>query len=139
MRFQRRMTHATTLIKINFVGSLRALPQDVSRRLFEQVRYSDVYLFIAYLDRHRMSPGWPKCISFTYISRRYLCRFPRFSESSNAAPVHPNELGSLLSECHSAYFSARKVLLVSRLTEQIRADLILQEQNSLSSYVFPLL
>ena len=132
MRFQQRMTHATTLIKTYFVGSLRALPQDVLRRLFEQVRYG-------YLDRHRMSPGWPKCISFTYISTRYLCRFPRFSESSNAAPVHPDELGSLLSECHSAYFSARKVLLVSRLTEQIRADLILQEQNPLSSYVFPLL
>lgn len=36
------MTRAMTLIKMYFVGSLRALTQDVSRRLFEQVRYSDV-------------------------------------------------------------------------------------------------
>ena len=32
------MTRAMTLIKMFFVGSLRALTQDVSRRLFEQVR-----------------------------------------------------------------------------------------------------
>ena len=43
------MTRAMTLIKMYFVGSLRALTQDVSRRLFEQVRYSDAYLFFACL------------------------------------------------------------------------------------------
>lgn len=32
------MTRAMTLIKMYFVGSLRALTQDISRRLFEQVR-----------------------------------------------------------------------------------------------------
>jgi hypothetical protein len=47
LRFQQCMTRAMTLIKMYFVGSLRALTQDVSRRLFEQVRYSDVCLFIA--------------------------------------------------------------------------------------------
>lgn len=36
------------------------------------------------------------------------------------ASVHPDELGSLLSEYRAAYFSARKNLLLSRLTEQIR-------------------
>ena len=43
------MTRAMTLIQKYFVGSLRAITQDVSRRLFEQVRYGDVYLFIALL------------------------------------------------------------------------------------------
>lgn len=32
------MTRAMTLIKMYFVGSLRALTQDISRRLFELVR-----------------------------------------------------------------------------------------------------
>jgi len=42
-------------------------------------------------------------------------------QNSNTVPVtHPEELGGLLSECHAAYLSARKNLLVSPLTEQIR-------------------
>lgn len=45
---------------------------------------------------------------------------PLLGELERRARVHPDELGSLLSECHAAYFSARKNLLVSRLTEQIR-------------------
>jgi conserved oligomeric Golgi complex subunit 3 len=39
LRFQQCMTRAMTLIKMYFVGSLRALTQDVSRRLFEQVPF----------------------------------------------------------------------------------------------------
>jgi hypothetical protein len=45
---------------------------------------------------------------------------PLLREFERRARVHPEELGALLSECYSAYFSARKSLLVSRLTEQIR-------------------
>jgi len=45
---------------------------------------------------------------------------PLLGEFERRARTHPEELGSLLSECHAAYFSARKNLLVSRLTEQIR-------------------
>ena len=45
---------------------------------------------------------------------------PLLGELERRARTHPDELGSLLSECHAAYFSARKNLLVSRLTEQIR-------------------
>ncbi len=45
---------------------------------------------------------------------------PLLGELERRARAHPNELGALLSECHAAYFSARKNLLVSRLTEQIR-------------------
>jgi len=45
---------------------------------------------------------------------------PLLGELERRARAHPDELGALLSECHVAYFSARKNLLVSRLTEQIR-------------------
>lgn len=38
LRFQQCMTRAMTLIKMYFVGSLRALSADVSRRLSEKVR-----------------------------------------------------------------------------------------------------
>jgi conserved oligomeric Golgi complex subunit 3 len=45
---------------------------------------------------------------------------PLLGEFERRAHSHPEELGTLLSECHAAYFVARKNLLVSRLTEQIR-------------------
>ena len=45
---------------------------------------------------------------------------PLLGEFERRARTHPEELGALLSECHAAYFGARKSLLVARLTEQIR-------------------
>ena len=45
---------------------------------------------------------------------------PLLSELERRAQAHPDELSALLSECHVAYFSARKSLLVNRLTEEIR-------------------
>ena len=45
---------------------------------------------------------------------------PLLGELERRAKIHPDELSALLSECHSAYFSARKSLLVGRLTEEIK-------------------
>ena len=47
---------------------------------------------------------------------------PLLGEFERRARAHPEELGALLSECHAAYFGARKSLLVARLTEQIRGS-----------------
>ncbi|KAN0130284.1 Sec34 domain containing protein [Lactarius tabidus] len=104
LRFQQCMTRAMTLIKMYFVGSLRALTQDVSRRLFEQEVSDTAQMHLLYTR-------------FTTVSGQVS---PLLGELERRARVHPDELGSLLSECHAAYFSARKNLLVSRLTEQIR-------------------
>ena len=136
MRYQQCMTRATTLIKMYFVGSLRALTQDVSRWLFEQVRYGDVYLFIACLSLHRTSLTRPKYISYKHASQRYLGRFLRSSESSNVAPVrtptswdsyYPSAMQRTLA--HARICSFR--VLLSR-----SADLFPQEQCSSNSYVF---
>jgi len=45
---------------------------------------------------------------------------PLLNELERRATAHPEELSALLSECHSAYFSARKTILVGRLVEEIR-------------------
>jgi hypothetical protein len=45
---------------------------------------------------------------------------PLLSELERRANAHPEDLSALLSECHSAYFAARKGLLVGRLMEEIR-------------------
>ena len=45
---------------------------------------------------------------------------PLLSELERRAAAHPDELSALLAECHAAYFSARKGLLVPRLVEEIK-------------------
>lgn len=64
---------------------------------------------------------------------------PLLGEFERRARTHPDELGSLLSECHAAYFGARKSLLVGRLTEQIRGlDPTRTELVELVSFFFAL-
>lgn len=45
---------------------------------------------------------------------------PLLRELERRVQVHPEELSALLSECHAAYFTARKSLLVGRLMEEIK-------------------
>ncbi len=45
---------------------------------------------------------------------------PLLAELERRAQAHPDELSALLAECHTAYFSARKTLLVNRLMEEIK-------------------
>lgn len=62
---------------------------------------------------------------------------PLLGELERRAAVHPDELSALLSECHSAYFSARKSLLIARLMEEIKGlDPTRTELVELVSYYF---
>ena len=45
---------------------------------------------------------------------------PLLAELERRAAAHPDELSALLAECHTAYFAARKGLLVPRLVEEIK-------------------
>ncbi|THH31401.1 hypothetical protein EUX98_g2790 [Antrodiella citrinella] len=104
LRFQQCMTRAMTLIKMYFVGSLRALAADISRRLSERDISSTAQTHLLYTR-------------FMTVSGQLA---PLLGELERRAAVHPEELSSLLTECHTAYFIARKSLLVGRLTEEIR-------------------
>jgi hypothetical protein len=46
--------------------------------------------------------------------------FPLLAELERRADAHPQELLALLAECHVAYFSARKSLLVNRLMVDLK-------------------
>ncbi|KAI0332278.1 Sec34-domain-containing protein [Cubamyces sp. BRFM 1775] len=104
LRFQQCMTRAMTLIKMYFVGSLRALTADVSKRLSEKDVSTTAQTHLLY-TRFRTVSG-PLA--------------PLLAELERRAQAHPDELSALLAECHTAYFSARKSLLVGRLMEEIR-------------------
>ncbi|KAJ6508055.1 Sec34-like family-domain-containing protein [Mycena vulgaris] len=104
LRFQQCMTRAMTLIRMYFVGSLKALSADVSKRMSEK----DV------------SPTAQMHLLYTRFQSVSAQLSPLLGELERRALAHPAELAALLSECHSAYFSVRKALLVGRLTEEIK-------------------
>ncbi|KAM5533738.1 hypothetical protein V8D89_012611 [Ganoderma adspersum] len=104
LRFQQCMTRAMTLIKMYFVGSLRALTADVSKRLSEKDVSTTAQTHLLYTR-------------FQTVSGPLA---PLLAELERRAQAHPDELSALLAECHAAYFSARKGLLVSRLMEEIK-------------------
>ncbi|KIJ68059.1 hypothetical protein HYDPIDRAFT_107669 [Hydnomerulius pinastri MD-312] len=104
LRFQQCMTRAMTLIKMFFVGSLRALTADVSKRLSEKDVSATAQMHLLYTRFRSVTPQLA----------------PLLGELERRAAAHPEELSALLSECHTAYFSARKGLLVGRLMEEIR-------------------
>ncbi|KAH7923166.1 Sec34-domain-containing protein [Leucogyrophana mollusca] len=104
LRFQQCMTRAMTLIKMYFVGSLRALTGDISKRLSEKDVSSTAQMHLLYTRFRSVTPQLA----------------PLLGELERRAEAHPEELSALLSECHAAYISARKELLVGRLMEEIR-------------------
>ncbi|KAF8139471.1 Sec34-domain-containing protein [Mycena galopus ATCC 62051] len=104
LRFQQCMTRAMTLIRMYFVGSLKALSADVSKRISEKDVSTTAQMHLLYTR-------------FKSVSSQLS---PLLGELERRAQAHPAELSALLTECHSAYFSARKSLLVGRLTEEIK-------------------
>ncbi|KAG6873047.1 hypothetical protein C0995_003804 [Termitomyces sp. Mi166 len=103
-RYQQCMTRAMTLIKMYFVGSLRALSVDVSKRLHEKDVSPTAQMHLLYTR-------------FKTVSSQLL---PLLNELERRARSYPQELLALLDECHTAYFSTRKALLVDRITEEIK-------------------
>ncbi|KIY73271.1 Sec34-domain-containing protein [Cylindrobasidium torrendii FP15055 ss-10] len=104
LRFQQCMTRAMTLIKMFFVGSLRALSADISKRLFEKDVSSTAQMHLLYTRFRSVAPQLG----------------PLLRELERRAVSHPDELMALLSECHTAYLSTRKSLLINRLMEEIK-------------------
>ncbi|KDQ55621.1 hypothetical protein JAAARDRAFT_59617 [Jaapia argillacea MUCL 33604] len=104
LRFQQCMTRAMTLIRMYFVGSLRALTADITKRLSEKDVSSTAQHHLLYTRFNSVSPQLS----------------PLLGELERRARAHPAELSALLAECHTAYFGARRGLLVPRLVEEIR-------------------
>ena len=45
---------------------------------------------------------------------------PLLAELERRVMEHPDELASLLSECHTTYFSSRKSLIVGKLSAEVK-------------------
>ncbi|KAF8149366.1 Sec34-like family-domain-containing protein [Crassisporium funariophilum] len=104
LRFQQCMTRAMTLIKMNFVGSLRALSSEIAKRLSDK----DV------------SPTAQAHLLYTRFKSVSSKIAPLLGELERRAQSYPDELSALLAECHAAYFSTRRGLMMSRIMEEIK-------------------
>ncbi|XP_006463266.1 hypothetical protein AGABI2DRAFT_207960 [Agaricus bisporus var. bisporus H97] len=104
VRFQQCMTRAMTLIKMSFVGSLRALTADISRRLSEKDISQTAQYHLLYT---RFLSVAPKI-------------HPLLRQLESRAAVYPQDLSSLLSECSTAYFAARRSLLAGWIQEEMK-------------------
>ncbi|OCB87405.1 Sec34-domain-containing protein [Sanghuangporus baumii] len=104
LRFQQCLTRAMTLIKMYFVGSLKALTSDILRRI----------------PSKEISATAQEHLLYTRFQSVSVQVAPLIGELERRTQAHPEKLSALLAECHSAYFSARKSLLSSRLAEEIK-------------------
>jgi hypothetical protein len=122
LRFQQCMTRAMTLIKMSFVGSLRALTSDISRRLSEKVYYSTR---VSRHDLNTFLQDISQTAQYHLLYTRFLSVAPKIHpllrELERRAVVYPQDLSSLLSECSTAYFAARRSLLAGWIQEEIKA------------------
>ena len=112
-----------TLIKMYFVGSLRALTADVSRRISEKVfslSHNPFHLLTTYNPIQDVSQTAQMHLLYTRFRSVSAPLSPLLGELERRGNVHPEELSSLLTESHAAYFAARKGLLVGRLVEEIK-------------------
>ena len=97
------MTRAMTLVKMNFVGSLRALTSEISKRLADDI-----------------SPTAQHHLLYTRFRSVSARVAPLLGELERRARSYPDELSALLAECHAAYLTTRKTLLVPRVVIEIR-------------------
>ncbi|ESK85085.1 cis-golgi transport vesicle tethering complex subunit [Moniliophthora roreri MCA 2997] len=115
LRFNQCLTRAMTLIKMYFVGSLRALAGDVMKRLGSGEKTLETthhLLYTRFLSLALSSP--------TSGQGHVLSLPPLLHELELRATNHPDTLGALLAECHAAYLSTRKALVGPVVREQVR-------------------
>jgi len=110
-----------TLIKIYFVNSLRSLTTDVQSRLTERVCYKHIF-------SRSGSYGGCQDVSSTTLTHLLYSKFasvsaqvsPLLSEMERRASSYPDELLSLLAECHTAYVTARRTLLGPQIAHEVK-------------------
>ncbi|KAL0570742.1 Golgi transport complex subunit 3 [Marasmius crinis-equi] len=119
LRFTQCLTRAMTLIKMYFVGSLRAMSSDIARRLSENKTLSQAtahhLLYTRFLS---LSLRQPSTASNSHSPSSLP---PLLRELERRAASHPETLEALLAECHAAYLSTRKALVGNVVREEVRA------------------
>ncbi|KAJ3717638.1 Sec34-like family-domain-containing protein [Lentinula guzmanii] len=113
LRFHQCLTRAMTLVKMYFVGSLRAVQTDVARRFGDKVASSSEQTthHLLYTRFNALISPPPIAYSSTTPTHVPSSLRPLLHELEYRARSYSSELGALLGECHTAYLSTRKALV----------------------------
>jgi hypothetical protein len=108
LRFQQCMTRAMTLIKMNFVGSLRALSAEISKRA-SPIAYAPTFENFAHTKI--IIPGYlfnsPTPSPLRTFSYRVRKSSPLVRELERRVSEYPDELGSLLRVSYRILFDTK--------------------------------
>ncbi|ORY35518.1 Sec34-like family-domain-containing protein [Naematelia encephala] len=103
IRYQQCMTRSMTLIKIYFINTIRALGAEVGKRLADKSLSETTTMALLYTKFNSLSPTLQ----------------PLLAELEHRVALTPDELTSLLNECHSAWMSTRQSLIGGRVAEEV--------------------
>ncbi|KAG7092186.1 hypothetical protein E1B28_008555 [Marasmius oreades] len=119
LRFTQCLTRAMTLIKMYFVGSLRAMASDITRRLSENKSFSqETAHHLLYTRFLSLSLRQPSSDSNQHSPSSLP---PLLRELERRATSHPETLDALLAECHSSYLATRKAIIGNVVREEIKS------------------
>ncbi|THV06633.1 hypothetical protein K435DRAFT_743062 [Dendrothele bispora CBS 962.96] len=125
LRFHQCLTRAMTLIKMYFVGCLRALQADVSKRIAATATSSSsssqTTHHLLYTRFRALTSNSSSSSAYTNTSSHAPSLRPLLAELSRRAKSYPSTLNSLLGECRSAYLGVRKALVGPVVRNEVRA------------------
>ncbi|KAG8800330.1 Golgi transport complex subunit 3, partial [Serendipita sp. 399] len=104
LRFQQCLIRAMSLIKIFFTASFRNLSAEVERQFGEKIISTISATHLLY----------PK---FATLAMQMA---PLLAELERRVVAYPTDLGSLLEECHTTYFTVRKSLLTPHVINEVK-------------------
>lgn len=117
------------LIRIYFVNTVKALGQEVSKRMADKVsdclrlfRLSVPSLkssFVPADSTQTLSDTASQALIYNKFTSLSTSLRPLIAELEHRVSLNPNELTSLLSECHSAWVSTRQTLMGVRVSAEI--------------------
>lgn len=118
MRYQQCMTRSMTLIKIFFVNTIKALGQEVGKRITDKVgRVFKGSRKVA--DSQGISETAIQALLYTKFASLSTSLRPLLAELEHRVRTTPNELSALMGECHSAWVSTRQALLGNRVSSEV--------------------
>ncbi|WVQ81860.1 hypothetical protein IAT38_003987 [Cryptococcus sp. DSM 104549] len=103
IRYQQCMTRSMTLIKLYFVSAIKSLGQEVGKRLADKALSETATQALIYT----------KFVSLSQPLR------PLLAELEQRVSSNPDELTSLLAECHQAWVTTRQGLIGQRVNEEV--------------------
>ncbi|ORX38511.1 Sec34-like family-domain-containing protein [Kockovaella imperatae] len=103
IRYQQCMTRSMALIRIHFVNTIRNISLEVNKRMNDKSLSETAIQALIYTKFTSLSPSLR----------------PLVAELEYRASLNPDELNSLLAECHSAWVSARQSLVGPRVAQEI--------------------